>query len=321
MVRSSWQPWREKPARWASSSGTRPPGQGRGQDRRHRRRPVPPRVRHAVGGEQDQRLTVPERWRRRQFGFHLVGGQGRGGRWPRRRRRGARTAPARTDHRRRPGRRCCRPTRARRRLAAGSSTASTRVVAPPPPRPRWPPSKAAATAPWARRAVAGRRGSDSLDGGRGRPRRRCRSEPGTPPSPSATATASRSLGGGPGEAVLTGLARQAVPDAGDRRRPQRAPVAVAAVGSDRRRSAAQRPMRAGRRVSAAAVEGRPRTGAVAVHGVSPAVNRDGVMLGTSGGTSWASPVYTLADELTIDWINPAISSGTTLLGSAPSRPR
>ena len=44
----------------------------------------------------------------------------------------------------------------------------------------------------------------------------------------------------------------------------------------------------------------------------------GVMLGTSGGTSWASPVYTLADELTIDWINPAISSGTTLLGSAPS---
>ena len=42
------------------------------------------------------------------------------------------------------------------------------------------------------------------------------------------------------------------------------------------------------------------------------------MLGTSGGTSWASPVYTLADELTIDWINPAISSGTTLLGSAPS---
>ena len=60
-----------------------------------------------------------------------------------------------------------------------------------------------------------------------------------------------------------------------------------------------------------------RRGAVQV--VSPGGSTGiGVILGTSGGTSWASPVYTLADELTIDWINPAISSGTTLLGSAPS---
>ena len=35
-----------------------------------------------------------------------------------------------------------------------------------------------------------------------------------------------------------------------------------------------------------------------------------VMLGTSGGTSWASPVYTLADELTIDWIKPTLHGGS-----------
>ena len=69
-------------------------------------------------------------------------------------------------------------------------------------------------------------------------------------------------------------------------------------------------------------DSRPSTGGVRVarHPVDQSSGSTGmaVMLGQLGGTSIAEPVYTLAEELTIDWISPDTSSGITWLGSAPS---